>query len=233
MSSSCTGGGSEERYRSCEARIDKGKATAARVAPDRPPFTLESLRRLLAEEVISRQPTMPGDAEITELARILNYWQCHYLIEQKSRALKELQRDALDALATLAKVFPRLRDLTKSFEANAVQDQAPPVILAILRKHLAEIDAARDFIAKTEGFSVWADPSIAPDRWQWLADVLPIDFENAMRSTNPNYKARLSHNGPLARFIAAVVPSLTGQHPTPDSVATELKKLRKLRKTGI
>src|SRR5205807_444109 len=53
-----------------------------------------------------------------------------------------------------------------SFEANAVQDQAPPAILAILRKRLAEIDAARDFVAKTKGFSVWADPSLAPDRWQ-------------------------------------------------------------------
>jgi hypothetical protein len=76
-------------------------------------------------------------------------------------------------------------------------------------------------------------PSLAPDRWQWLANVLPIDFEIAMRSTNRNYKTGLSHNGPLARFIAAVVPSLTGQHPTPDSVATQLKKLRKLRTTGI
>jgi hypothetical protein len=213
--------------------LTKGKRPQRESLPDRPPFTLESLRQLLAEEVIRRQQTMPGDAEITELARILNYWQGHYLIEQKSRALRELQRDALAALATLANVFPRLRDLTESFEANAVQDQAPPAILAILRKRLAEIDAARDFIAKAEGFSVWADPSLAPDRWQWLADVLPIDFENAMRSTDPNYKARLSHNGPLARFIAAVVPSLTGQHPTPDSVATQLKKLRKLRTTGI
>jgi hypothetical protein len=205
--------------------LTKGKRPLRESLPDRPPFTLESLRQLLAEEVIRRQQTMPGDAEITELARILNYWQ--------GRALKELQRDALAALATLANVFPRLRDLTKSFEANAVQDQAPPAILAILRKRLAEIDAARDFIAKAEGFSVWNDPSDAPDRWQWLAGVLPIDFENAMRSTNPNYTAGLSHNGPLARFIAAVVPSLTGQHPTPGSVATQLKKLRKLRTTGI
>ena len=212
--------------------LTKGKRPPRDSLPDRPPFTLESLRQLLAEKVIRRQQTMPDDAEISELARILNYWQGHYLIEQKRCALRELQRAALAALATLANVFPRLRDLTESFEANAVQDQAPPAILAILRKRLAEIDAARDFIAKAEGFSVWADPSLAPDRWQWLADVLPIDFENAMRSTNP-YTAGLSHNGPLARFIAAVVPSLTGQHPTPDSVATQLKKLRKLRTTGI
>jgi hypothetical protein len=37
--------------------------------PDRPPFTLESLRQLLAEEVIRRQQKMPGDAEITEFLR--------------------------------------------------------------------------------------------------------------------------------------------------------------------
>ena len=100
--------------------LTKGKRPQRESLPDRPPFTLESLRQLLAEEVIRRQQTMPDDAEISELARILNYWQGHYLIEQKSRALRELQRAALAALATLANVFPRLRDLTESFEANAV-----------------------------------------------------------------------------------------------------------------
>jgi hypothetical protein len=173
---------------------------------------------------------MPGDAEIAELARILNGWQAHYLIEQNTRPLRELQRDACAALTALADVFRQLRVLTARFEANAVQDQAPPAILAILRKRLAEIDAARDFIAAAEGFSVWEDPSLPPDCWQWLAHVLPIDFENAMHSTNPNYKTRISHNGPLPRFIAAVVPLLTGEHPSVESVATQLKTFRKKEK---
>jgi hypothetical protein len=86
--------------------LTKGKRPQRESLPDRPPFTLESLRQLLAEEVIRRQQTMPDDAEISELARILNYWQGHYLIEQKSRALRELQRAALAALATLAQCLP-------------------------------------------------------------------------------------------------------------------------------
>ena len=115
------------------------------------------------EEVIRSQQTKTGDAEITELARILNFWQGHYLVEQKSRALKELQRDALRiTLATLANVFPRLRDLTKSFEANAVQDQAPPAILSKPLRSVAEIDAARDFMRKSGGVFGMGRPVACP-----------------------------------------------------------------------
>jgi hypothetical protein len=50
-----------------------------------------------------------------------------------------------------------------------------------------------------------------------------------MSPANPQLKLGLSHNGPLARFFAAIVPFLTGEHPTPGSVATQLKA----RKRGI
>lgn len=76
--------------------------------PDSPPFTLESLRRLLSTNVIGPKQMMPGDVEIAELARILNGWQAHYLIEQNTRPLRELQRDACAALTTLADVFRQL-----------------------------------------------------------------------------------------------------------------------------
>jgi hypothetical protein len=58
-------------------------------------------------------------------------------------------------------------------------------------------------------------------------DALPIDFERAMLSTNPSFKAGIGHSGPLTRFIAAIAPILTGERPTSDSVATLLKKRKK------
>jgi hypothetical protein len=51
-----------------------------------------------------------------------------------------------------------------------------------------------------------------------------------MRPANPNIKIGLGHGGPLGRFIGAVVPMLTGEVPSADSVSAELKRrARQLR----
>jgi hypothetical protein len=86
------------------------------------------------------------------------------------------------------------------------------------------------FIAIAENYSVITDlDNYVGERWAAVAGVLVKDFHNAMLPANPELKLGLSHKGPLARFFAAIVPFLIGEHPTPESVATQLKA----RKSGI
>jgi len=59
--------------------------------------------------------------------------------------------------------------------------------------------------------------------WTWLADVLPADFETALKSTNPEFEAKPSHPGPFTRFVEAIAPIVTGDHPTAASVASFYK----------
>jgi hypothetical protein len=194
---------------------------------DVPPFTLESLRDLLANEVIGPKLTMPGNDQIAELARILNGWQEHYFIEQDMRYVVEIKKEALTALTTLDKAYSQLKEVHQRFEADAMNEGAPSAICEILESKLVEIEVVQGFIAKMESSTVLAETSSGPDRgWLWLAHVLPKDFRNAMLPNNPTFGDGIGHNGPLARFIAAVTPSLTGQRPTRGSVATQLKALR-------
>ncbi len=70
---------------------------------------------------------------------------------------------------------------------------------------------------------VHRDGGIEKGGWKWLADILPVDFETAMRSTNPDFQATPSYPGPFTRFVEAIVPLITGDHPTAASVASFYK----------
>ncbi len=188
------------------------------------------LRELLKLHVLGKRLKMPADAEIEQLARVLNFWRSHYQEGQTFRPLNQRKRKARDALAALEDSCAILRDDTQRHLASAIEDAAPSGALEMLGRRLDEIGAMEKFVAITENYSVIADlETYVGERWPTVAGALIEDFHNAMLPANPQLKLGFSHNGPLARFFAAIVPFLTGEHPTPGSVATQLKA----RKRGI
>ena len=162
--------------------------------------------------------------------RVLNFWRSHYQEGQTLRPLNQRKRKARDALAALKDSCAVLRDDTQRHLASAIEDAAPSGALKMLARRLDEIGAMEKFVAIAENYSVITDlDTYVGERWLTVAGALIEDFHNAMSPANPQLKLGLSHNGPLARFFAAIVPFLTGEHPTPGSVATQLKA----RKRGI
>jgi hypothetical protein len=197
---------------------------------DASPFNEEMLRELLKLHVLGKRLKMPADAEIKKLARVLNLWRSHYQERQIYRPLNQRKKKARDALAALKTSCAILRDDAQRHLAGATEDAAPSGVLKMLARRLGEIGAIEKFLANAENYSVIADlDNYVGERWPTVAGVLIEDFHNAMLPANPQLKIALSHNGPLARFFAAIVPFLTGEHPTPGSVATQLK----VRKRGI
>jgi hypothetical protein len=200
---------------------------------DAPPFNKEMLRELLKLHVLGSRLKMPADAEIEDLARVLNGWHEHYRVDQTYRALNQTRKQARDALATLKHSCANLRKDTRRHVASAIEDAAPDWVHKTLRRRLDEIGAIEKFLATAENYSVIADlNSLVGEHWLTVAGALIQDFHNAMSPANPQLKLvklGLGHNGPLARFFAAIVRFLTGERPTPGSVATQLKA----RKRGI
>jgi hypothetical protein len=197
---------------------------------DAPQFNKEMLRELLKLHVLGNRLKMPADAKIGELARILNFWRSRYQVGQTYRPLNQRKKKARDALAAFKSSYAILRDDTQRHLASATEDAAPRGVLKTLARRLDEIGAMEKLIAIVENSSVIADlEDFVGERWLTVAGALIEDFRNAMLPANPQLKLGFSHNGPLARFFAAIVPFLTGEHPTPGSVATQLKA----RKRGI
>jgi hypothetical protein len=124
------------------------------------------------------------------------------------------QHDALTercagALATLADVLPALR---REYECE--------------RAELEALDKLTDAVRVACG-RPWAQPpgdGGRLEKWKDVAEALERDFRDAVASTNPGLKLGLSNDGPVARFVTAMIPHVTDERPTCDAVARCLQR---------
>ena len=191
-------------------------------------MTAQSLSELFAKHMLRGRLRMPGDAELKELASILEYWRLVFQNEQPLHHRRQLQDKGLAALKALSDVLSNIAELDAAELNAAVRESAPAGIIRKLGERSMTINDVRRVIERigTSRALVESPASHGFERWQWLADVLPEDFVNAMKLSNPTFAPGLGHTGPVARFIEAVVPVLTGEHPTAASIATQLKMRR-------
>jgi hypothetical protein len=100
----------------------------------------------------------------------------------------------------------------------------------VVRRHLAaafdQVEGLRRERGGRYAHAIDLIPADAWRRWKNFGPALVEHFRRAMRSTNPAFGG-MWDNGPVPRFIAAVVPLVTGEQPTPRSVAAQLKTSKK------
>ena len=180
-----------------------------------PPFTPEGLRVILGTVLPGYTP--PGYVETTKLCEILNYWHTWFYRAQEERKFNALATEARNALETLYKIMPRiLEDLHKRDKIDPGRNQ----FLSWQLKHAKALAPCLNPTAL--GF---LQPYDLPDQaldWRWVANVLPIDIERALRPANPRYPAGHSKGGPLTKILAAVIPSITGERVTAIAIGNQI-----------
>jgi hypothetical protein len=67
-----------------------------------------------------------------------------------------------------------------------------------------------------------------PD-WKWLTEALRGDYQNAMRPNNPGLRSGSSRSGPFVRFVKAIAPLLTGEHPQEETIAKHFQRNSRAR----
>ncbi|MEJ0093156.1 MAG: hypothetical protein WDN46_06920 [Methylocella sp.] len=212
----------------CPIAPEKRPRTPRKPLEEEAPITAESLRTLINQLKLNPRLKPPSDEALVKLADLLEGWRQHYLIEQNiSLPIREMQNEAHAAIDKLIDIIGSLKERNGAFHAKAVEESATTFEKSILETRLAEIEEAKSAIQRIAGSSFLEDYSIQPRGWKWLAAALQVDFHNAMRSTNPGYKTRLSDKAPLPLFITAIAPFLTGESPRIGSVTTQLKNLQK------
>jgi hypothetical protein len=190
------------------------------------PFTPESLRDVLGQ-VLSRRQHMPADAEIERLVGVLNYWRAHYSVADDQDKLLQQEEAALE---TLAVVLPKLKAKTRA-ELDFLRVVKFSGNVAVAKgKRLQEIEALLQsvVIAQQAQFwnRFWGQHNAVDEKKKWhqLQDALCRDFIAAMKPANPDETFGLSEKGVLARFVAAVMPSITGETVKPSSVGQHRKR---------
>ncbi|MDR3521372.1 MAG: hypothetical protein P4L54_07125 [Acidocella sp.] len=186
-----------------------------------PPFTLDELRKVLEET--KGDLILPGDAEILKLANILTTWKQHFYAAQEARALNERLAAAESAIKTLREIMPEIYKY-RAEAANAGDPFSKPMAKAA-RKLLVALDYPdKRPLGQPPVLSCVHRESL-PEQvkdWRWLVNVLPIEYENLMRPANPTAIFGHSKTGPLACFLAKVIPRMTGETRTEAAIGTQL-----------
>jgi hypothetical protein len=63
------------------------------------------------------------------------------------------------------------------------------------------------------------------ERWHDLADTIAHFFIVAMRPNNPTVRFGRSNDGPVPRFVASIIPFITGDTPDVAAVGQHLKRI--------
>jgi hypothetical protein len=188
--------------------------------PGREPFKASNLKMILEDEVLKRQ-TMPVD--LNAMARALNdihgaFW-FRKTTTPKSRAKHVRAERVRDAIEVLTSFFEERRRAYRSKDGTASSK--------IIKSERQLYQQFHCFVLAMEAHDFRLDMDVDEaalmprlDRWRHIAVAVATVFTTAMI---PQEFGR-SNEGPVARFVAAVMPLMTGERPAVSAVAQQLKR---------
>jgi hypothetical protein len=181
------------------------------------PITPARLRALLKRDVIKPASglNLPGSRGLAALADALSRQQ-----DLHHPSLGDVRQACFDCYIALDKLESELLNYSKACQVAAGRSDVPAAIRNKLLEYAALAkEAAEEHI---QYFVFEATMDIDPTkRWHFRARHLYRDFARAMEPANPGYTLGADV---AARFIAAVVPLITGERPKASSVAVFLKQ---------
>jgi hypothetical protein len=194
--------------------------------PGRAPFTASNIQKFLDTGVLKRQ-VMPSMANLDQLAWELNDIHGIFLHRKtrtaESDAKQERKKKVRGAIETLSVFFEERKQASRSIGNSKTINRERKLYKEFVRfvlamqKHNFELDMDVD------------DVALMPrhESWRHVAEVIADAFKNAMLPQ----EVGLSNHGPLARFVAAVMPLMTGENPSDVNVAQHLKITARKRKS--
>lgn len=177
-----------------------------------------------ASDPVLRRERPPSPDRRAAAAEILNAMQ--QAISHNRGTGKEgrdLSKQMVDSLDTLTEVLPLVEQRVRDLDETLTKEHVPGI--SLMADHLAALTDLRAAIKQNEAKLRFLDamehhPRPA-ERWRQIAPALADVFAEMMQR---DYG--LSQDGPVARFIAAVVPVITGETPKAPNVCEHLKKVR-------
>ena len=96
---------------------------------------------------------------------------------------------------------------------------------------LNRLDADLSLLERAHFFRRFHVPVQSRDRWHNFASMLADCFVHEATKVDPKTKWGVSAEGPAVRFVASIVPEITGEHPTNGAVRQHLNCRRRKKST--
>jgi hypothetical protein len=201
------------------------------------PLTVDMVRELLwAAKVLAPDERLPAAAEARLTGR-LNVAHYFFSIDEAIRPANAAKREAIASIETARRALAKLADREREFlaSAEAAATANPKYVIAKMsaeakRDHLEQIALIDGLLGYVRGLPVLKVQysSGRAQKWASQADLLFDELREAL-SAIPGRPLGLSNRA--ARFLAAVVPLLTGERITVGAAKKRLQRLRDERRS--
>jgi hypothetical protein len=181
-------------------------------------FPAGSLRETF-EQIVKIPLRLPGSPDLTTLGRKLSILAGLASLQRGPWQTIWRQRVmARDAMGELQKSLSPLIEyaLEKQAESGDLMSALYIDELRKLRNLQGSIEALQEL-----NYLFVAPPQISG--WKDIAPILAELFKDAMRNANPHKTFGNSNGGPVAKFVSAMIPMITGELIKPESVSAHLK----------
>jgi hypothetical protein len=231
----------------------RNPAPAGGGVPPADPFTVKSVRALLKEHVLRETGAragvrMPSTEVLAELASQLTYMKDLVRLARASQENTELQFKFNTAIENLENLLPAVIRKHKEFTVSHLLGETPKSWskFSVDREKLfEEISAAVEqsdlsivqtvvtlerlvsALVETRKYQFFHSRVSEELRrhldWKRLAWHICVSLWAALASKRPDFKPGIWGEGPTTRFVAAVIPRITGEMPTESYVGKILK----------
>jgi hypothetical protein len=196
-----------------------------------PRFTPVMIRQIIQNAVQDGRLVIPrlGEGDIERLSTSLDRFRDRFEFEINVGSASDERAERVRAALHELMVFFQERRL-----ACKKEDVGKQILAAEqrLRSEFARLLKA----FHRHKFELSMDAALSMPRinsWHPFAIIIGGAFKIALRRTNPHRRFGHSNDGPVARFVAAVIPNITGEHPTVQAVAKRLKdEARRQKRAG-
>jgi hypothetical protein len=189
------------------------------------PMTGAILRELLAQHrVVKSRMNPPSRAARVRLATLIDALFIDFMrVDANRHRLSLIQ----------AELIKRLGGPLEELCEEMRRPPANPLVGVDLHRIEGDVAAAEQVIAaiqvlRERSFFQAREPrrNRKGAEWPSYAAILAVSFIEAMKETNPGVDLALGDDGPVSRFIATVVPFITGERPKPATIARHLQNTR-------
>ena len=200
-------------------------------------ITTELLKTTFAEKRIIRDGRQPSNTDLIFLAGELEFLRhCHvYGAAVAGDARMKLQASLIAALGALPTVLDgaeKMMAINRDYgwdDTHVAQEHAK---LQRLKDAILAFEPPPphpDVLPLMVDYQTWQpiciETKMAPDATTWhnFAHRLASDFQAALQKANPGKEIGLTPIGPVSRYLAAVIPLVSGETPRGDAAIKYLR----------
>ncbi|HEX5453385.1 MAG TPA: hypothetical protein VFX06_06285 [Stellaceae bacterium] len=204
-----------------------------------PVFTADMLRPIIKKSFKTENRTTPSTADLNKLAQRLEALRWFTSNAKNLQSAREAKKKARAAAHKYEEALREVQGYEEEFLALAEQDMTlsgddgplgyRATSVRLLKRQISDLEQMRVAINEHLDSEALRLIELRFERWHSIALGIVDAYREAVTPNNPGFARGLSENGPVARFVADILPSFGSPVKSISSIGRQLIQLENQR----